>query len=465
MSRLVVVGGGISGLAAAWAASEAGFEVTVLEAAPRIGGKLRVEEIGGIPVDVGAEALLAARPEGVALLEQAGLGAERIEPLTTAARIRAGGAGHPLPARTFMGIPSDLHALHESGALSAQGLAAAAAEPDLPPLPPLTDDIAVGALVRARFGNEVVDRLVEPLLGGVYAGRADALSLRATARPLAEQLAREGGSLLAAVGAVAGRGTRAPDAGPVFISVRGGLGRLPSALAATGGFEIRTSTTVRAITRTPTGFALECGAVPVAERLEADAVVVAVPPAKAARLLREIAPRASTELAGIDSASVAIVSFAYEGVDAPEGSGLLVSAGERLAVKGVTFSSSKWPLDADGRVLLRASVGRAGEPQALQLDDAELIALVRRELQALTGIAAPPIDARVTRWGGGLPQYAVGHAERVARIRGAVAEVPGLGICGAAFDGIGVPACIAAAWQAVGVVANQADAALSERGQ
>lgn len=465
MSRLVVVGGGISGLAAAWAAAEAGFDVVVLEAASRIGGKLRVEEVAGIPVDVGAEALLAARPEGVALLEEAGLAAERIAPHTTVAKVRAGGRNHPLPARTFMGIPSDLQALHESGALTAEGLAAAAAEPDLPPLPPLTDDVAVGALVRARFGDEVLDRLVEPLLGGVYAGRADELSLRATARPLAEQLAREGGSLLAAVRAVAGKGTRAPDAGPVFVSVRGGLGRLPCALAAAGRFEIRTSTTVRAIGRTPTGFALECGAVPVAERLEADAVVVAVPPAKAARLLREVAPGASTELAGIDSASVAIVSFAYDGVEAPTGSGLLVSAGERLAVKGVTFSSSKWPLDTNGRVLLRASVGRAGEPQALQLDDAELVTLVRRELRALTGIVATPVDARVTRWGGGLPQYAVGHAERVARIRGAVAQVPGLGICGAAFDGIGVPACIAAARQAVGMVANQTDAASSERGQ
>jgi oxygen-dependent protoporphyrinogen oxidase len=177
-------------------------------------------------------------------------------------------------------------------------------------------------------------------------------------------------------------------------------------------------------------------------------VVVAVPAVKAARLLRDIAPSAAGELAEIDSASMAIVSFAFAGVEAPPGSGLLVGAGERLAVKAVTLSSQKWPLPTD-LTLLRASVGRIGEPVALQLDDGELTDLVRHELRVLLGIDATPVDSLVTRWGGGLPQYAVGHVERIARVRTAVAAVPGLAVCGAAFDGVGIPACIAAAKDAV----------------
>jgi oxygen-dependent protoporphyrinogen oxidase len=146
---------------------------------------------------------------------------------------------------------------------------------------------------------------------------------------------------------------------------------------------------------------------------------------------------------------MAIVTFAFSGVAPPPGSGLLVGSGERLATKAVTLSSQKWPLDTGGLTLLRASVGRVGEPLALQFEDAELIVLVGRELRALLGIDVAPIDARVTRWGGGLPQYAVGHVDRIARVRSSVAAVPGLGVCGAALDGVGIPACIASARAAV----------------
>jgi oxygen-dependent protoporphyrinogen oxidase len=352
----------------------------------------------------------------------------------------------------MFGIPADLETVRASGVLSATGLATLAAEPTLDPLPPLTEDVSVGALVRSRLGDEVADRLVEPLLGGVYAGRADALSLRATMGRLAQQL-EHGGSLLEAAGAVTDVGTRAPSAGSIFTSLRGGLGRLPIALAGSGRFEVRTGVTVRAISRTAEGFALDCGAVPVAERIEADAVIVAAPAAKASRLLRDIAPTAAGELGGIESASMAIVTLAFADVTPPPGSGLLIGSGERLATKAVTLSSQKWPLDTDGATLLRASVGRIGEPLALRFDDADLVALVNRELRALLGITAEPVDARVTRWGGGLPQYAVGHLERIARVRAAVGEVPGLGVCGAAFDGVGIPACIASARAAVDRVA------------
>lgn len=457
--RVVVIGGGISGLAAAWELARHA-DVLVLEAAPQVGGKLRVDEIAGRPVDVGAEAMLARRPEGVDLARAAGLADALIAPLTTSARLRAGGASHPMPARTMLGIPGDVGALRASGVLSDSGLSTVEDEASGPPLAPLTDDVAVGRFVRERLGDEVVDRLVEPLLGGVYAGRADELSLGATMPALAARLAAGGTSLVAAAGEVTAA-TSSDTA--VFASLTGGLGRLPLALAASGRFSVRTGVTVRAIRRTSTGFALDCGPVPASELVEADAVIVATPPTKAARLLRDIAPVAGAELSTVDTASMAIITLAYRDMTLPPGSGLLVASGEGMRVKAVTLSSQKWSGTPDGPTLLRASVGRVGENADMQRDDEDLVALVRRELRTLIGVDAGPIDARVTRWGGGLPQYAVGHVEKVARIRQAVARVPRLAVCGAAYDGVGIPACIAAARLA----ANQvlATAAAASRGQ
>lgn len=436
---VVVVGGGIAGLAAAWTLASSGRDVLVLEAAPEVGGKLRVASVAGVSIDVGAEAMLARRPEGLALLAELGL--ESIAPLTTSALVRAGGALHPLPARTMMGIPGDLAAARESGVLSEHALSRIADEPSLPPLAPVTADLSVGGLVRSRLGNEIADRLVEPLLGGVYAGRADALSVHATIPALYGALAK-GGSLVETAAALT---DRPASSGPVFASVPGGLGRLPVELAESGRFEVRTGVTVRSIRRAGGGFVVSCGAVPTAYDVAAEAVVIATPAAKSARLLAEVAPVAAAELAAIESASMAIVSFAFGEVALPPGSGVLVGLGEGLAVKGLTISSQKWPLDTGGLTMLRASVGRIGEAHWLQRSDDELIALVRHELGPVLGLTADPVDAIVTRWGGGLPQYEVGHVERIARVRAAVAAVPGLAVCGAAFDGLGIPACIASA--------------------
>jgi oxygen-dependent protoporphyrinogen oxidase len=456
VTRVVVIGAGIAGLAAAW---ELGMrmpaaEVLVLEGAAEIGGKLRVQTVAGISVDVGAEALLARRPEGLQLIDEAGLAAQRIDPLTTAAQLRVAGARVPLPARTLFGIPADLAAARSSGALTDAALARIAAEPSADPLPAIADDVAVGALVRDRLGNEVTDRLVEPLLGGVYAGHADQLSLRATIPTLAAKLAREGGSLVRAAQAVTDVGSHDPGAGPVFTSLAGGLGTLPQALARADRFTVRTSATVRSLRRHGHGFVLACGPVPAPELIEADAVIVATPAAKASQLLRELTPYAAAELRSVETASVAIVTLAYREVTPPPGSGLLVAGREGFTVKAVTLSSQKWPIATGGLTVLRASVGRAGEAAALQRDDAELIALARHELLPLLGIDGEPLDALVTRWGGGLPQYAVGHVQMIARVRAAVADVPGLAVCGAAYDGVGIPACIASARLAAAKVAG-----------
>lgn len=451
--RVVVVGAGIAGLSAAWDMSRRHPEadVLVLEASDRLGGKLCNAEVAGVAVDVGAEAMLARRPEGVDLVNELGLADRLLAPQTTAASIVAGGAAHPLPVRTVMGIPADVAAVRASGLLTAGALAAVQHEPAEPPLAPLTDDVAVGALVRQRFGGEVVDRLVGPLLGGVYAGRADELSLQATIPTLHARLAN-GGSLVAAARSVVGDGTRADTSGPVFASLRGGLATLPQTLAGSGRFTVRIGTTVQAIRRTvEAGFVLVCGPVPSPEVIAADAVIIAVPAAKAAPLLRDMAPAAAAELGAIDSASLAIVTFAFAEADValPAGSGLLVGTQEAVAVKAVTLLSQKWPGMPADLVLLRVSIGRAGETRDLQRDDGDLVSAVRGDLRVLLGVDAEPVDSLVTRWGGGLPQYAVGHVARVQRIRASVAEVPQLAVCGAAYDGVGIPACIASARRAV----------------
>ncbi|MGH3648371.1 MAG: protoporphyrinogen/coproporphyrinogen oxidase, partial [Micromonosporaceae bacterium] len=209
---------------------------------------------------------------------------------------------------------------------------------------------------------------------------------------------------------------------------------------AASGARLRLGLPVHELRRTHEGFELVAGPVPAPTVLAADGVVVAVPASKAAPLLREIAPWAATELAGIDYASMAIATLVYPGGSLPPGSGVLVPEVEGRTVKALTFSSQKWA--HLGGTVVRASIGRYGEEATLQRDDAELIAAATQDIAALTGLTTTPVASRLTRWGGALPQYAVGHPDRVRRIRSTVAQVRGLAVCGAAYDGVGIPACI-----------------------
>ena len=461
---VAVVGAGVAGLAAAGELCHLrpDAEVVVLEQAARVGGKLRSATLAGHLVDVGAEAMLARRPEGLDLIGAAGLTDERVDPLTTSAGIWAPGGVRPIPSGTVMGVPGDLDAARRSGLFSPATVDRIAADARASH-EALTEDVAVGRLVAQRLGAEVVDRLVDPLLGGVYAGRADRLSLRATVPALARELA-DGGSLVAAAARAAAGSARttatAAVASPVFTSVRGGLGRLPSAVVERAAFTVRTATAVRAIRRSGTGFTLSIGPRPDGVELAVDAVVVAVPAAKAAALLRDLAPAAAGELGAIDTASVAIVSVAVptKGTTLPPGSGLLVPAGMASLVKGVTISSQKWPGAPADLAFVRASIGRFGDEVVLQRDDDELATRAVTELSVLLGTDIRPIEVLVTRWGGSLPQYDVGHLDRVERIRSSVAGVPGLAVAGASYDGLGIPACVAsgraAARQALAGVAG-----------
>ncbi len=435
--RVVVVGGGIAGLAAA---SEArtlrpDAEIVVVEATTRLGGKVAVSEVGGLAVDEGADSMLTRLPDGLDLVRTAGLGAELVAPASGQAGIWSRGVMRDLPGGTLLGLPTDLAALAHSELLSAQGLLRVPLDLLLPGAP-VGDDISVGQLVARRFGREVVDRLVDPLLGGVYAGRADLLSLRATLPQLVTPLARNRSLLLAAREA---RAAAPPTDGPLFASLAGGLGRLPVSVAAAAKADVRLRTTVRDLARTPTGWRLTTGSAAAPEQLEADAVILAVPAAPAARLLTGLI--ATQELAALDYASVAIITLVLDGPTPGRGSGYLIPAVDGYATKAVTFSSRKWAHLAGARAVVRASIGRFGETVGLQREDAELVAIVHRELQEATGPIPFLVDSRVTRWGGGLPQYTVGHLDRVRRIREAVARHPALAVAGAAYDGVGVPAC------------------------
>lgn len=454
----MVVGGGISGLAAAWFLrrdAPAGTRVTLLEGSGRIGGALRVRDLAGVPVDEGAESLLTRRPEATALAAAVGIDLE--DAATTSASVWTRGGLHPLPAGTVMGVPTDLRSLAASGLLTGRELARVPVDSWLPRLR-LGEDVAVGRLVTARLGRAVLDRLVEPLLGGVYAGRAADLSAQATLPQLWSHVRRHR-SLLAA--ARASRASAPQDGGAVFAAPRGGVGRLPAAVAAASGAQLRTDAMVRELSRTPSGWALTVGPTRAPEQVEAEAVVLAVPPAPAARLLQREVPAAAADLAKVRTASMAVVGLAFPGTAVPggaPGSGFLVPPVDGRTVKAVTLSSAKWGWyagAAPGLLVLRASVGRVGEEVTLQREDAEIVDLVLADLTDSLGITDPPLDARVTRWGGALPQYAVGHVARVQRVRAAVARVPGLAVCGATYDGVGVPACIATAEAAVGEVLRQ----------
>ncbi len=447
MSSAVVVGGGVSGLFAALRLHEAGLEVTVLEAGTRFGGKLAPVRVGDLVLDGGAESLLARRPEAVGLVETLGLAARRTTPTAVSPRVLVEGEPRRLPP-SLQGIPTDPAALRPL--LTPDAAAYAEQEADRE-APPLAHDVTIGSYVDERFGREVTDRLLEPLLGGVYAGRSRALSFEAVA-PGLYAAARAGGSL-----AGHARAALRPGAGPVFAGLVGGVHGVVDALVtrlADAGVELRTTSTAtglrragdRLVVTTPTG------------DVAADAVLLAVPAPAAARLLAGLAqglPTAPvlTELAEVPYASVAVVTMLVRGL-VPTDSGLLVPPGELPSVKALTYSSAKWAwvgeevraAYGEDVAALRASVGRAGDVGVLQVDDATLVRRTFAETSTLPGWdRAHLLDATVTRWGGGLPQYGLGHRPLVERLRRAVAEVPGVAVAGAYLDGVGVPACLASA--------------------
>lgn len=396
--KVAVVGAGIAGLTAARYLADRGADVVVLEGSAHIGGKLRVGTVGDVTVDLGAESIrFTSDLDGLDL----------VHPATTAASVWTGGALRPFP-RTVMGIP-----------VGPQDVAAV--EQHEVPLP--DHDISVADYVSARAGRDVLDRLVEPLLGGVYAGHADRLSLRAAA----PQLAALGADPLAEAA------IREPGAGPVFAGIEGGVGTLADTLAA--GLDVRTGTPVRMV---ESGWTVDGASY--------DAVVLAVPAPAASRLLAQIAPEAAFELAAIDYASLAIATFVWDdALDLP-GSGFLVPPGEAATIKAATFSSNKW--DWVEPTVVRVSIGRAGETEVLHVPDEQILDTARGDLETVVGPLPAPSASHLQRWGGALPQYEVGHLDRVATVDRSIRRIDGLEVCGAAYRGVGIASVMAGARQA-----------------
>ncbi|MFD6354171.1 protoporphyrinogen oxidase [Nocardia tengchongensis] len=443
--RVAVVGGGISGLVAAYRLRQAlgeSAELILVERRDRVGGILRTVDIEGDPVDLGAEAFVGRRPEIPELMRELGIEDQLVFPAGKRPLVWSEGAGHRLPERTLMGIPAAPESV--AGLVDAQTLDFVATEPSRPLNWTPGADVSVGELVRDRFGEQVVRRSVDPLLGGVYAGLADSIGVRAALPTLAAALDRGAASLTQAVS----EALPPPSTTPVFGGIRDGYRVLLEALRAAADVKTETGTAATRLTRTASGWHID----PIGD---VDAVILATPAPEAARLLHDVAPFAAALAGGIELASSAVVALALP-VDTalPDNSGILVATGEPLRAKAFTLSSRKWPHLAGRDVaLVRASFGRYGDDSTQAWSDDDLVTAAVQDLTTVTGADIRPLRAVVQRWPGGLPQYAPGHVSRILELRSATTDLPGLALAGSYLDGVGVPACAATGAKAAALIA------------
>lgn len=443
--RYCILGGGISGLVAAYrirVAAGADAEIVILDPADRLGGVLRTEQLGGQPMDVGAEAFVARRPEVGALMAELGLADKQITTTGVRPAIYSQDRLHPLPSGAVNGIPGTAESV--AGLVDRACVATIAAEAQRPLSWRPGEDPSVGHLVADRFGEQVVARSVDPMLSGVYAGSAATIGLRSAVPGVAAALDAGADSLTAAVR----RALPPSTAGPVFAAVAGGYRVLLDALVAAGRPRwIQAPAT--AIAPDGRGWAVTDGT---GQAWHAAAVVVALPAPQAAALLAGVAADAADAAGGVATASAVVLAMALPaGTPFPPQSGVLVATGESLHAKAITLTSRKWGARGSDE-LLRMSFGRFGDDIARTTSEADLTAWALDDLQAVFGIAAQPREVVVHRWIDALPQYGPGHGEIAARIRAGLP--PTLAVAGNYLDGVGVPACVAAAGRAAaGVLA------------
>lgn len=447
--HVVVVGGGVTGLSCAYrlvrAANGLPLEVTLLEASERLGGKLRTVDVGGVRVEGGADSFVVRKPWAVDLCKELGLGGELVVPAAAGASVWARGRLVPYIERSAFGIPSGVGALLRWPALSLRGRIRAATE-FLRPIDRSGPDESIGSMARRRLGEEAARVLVGPLLAGLHAGDPERLSVRATFPELMawerghDSLIRGARASLKAVSEErAGSGGDRPA---IFATVWGGLGRLVDALeAAVGPIRVRKAQPVEGLGVSEGRFVLHTAS----GSWQADAVVLATPALEAARLLAEVNGAAAAELRSIPYVSTAAVILVYgEGSASmlPRGTGFVAPPGE-LTITAATWLSRKWPLGGTAEpAVVRCFVGRAGEEAALDLGDDELIRRVRADLAAAAGLRAEPRAASVIRWPSSMPQYEVGHLDRLERIASHLAATPGIFVAGSAYRGVGIADCV-----------------------
>lgn len=456
--HVLVVGGGISGLVAAYRLSQSGAEVTLVEP-DQLGGKVRTSVFAGRPVDEGADNFLLRVPWALALCHDLELDGELVSPAERSAQVFVGGERHPIPSGHVLGVPTDLDALAASGLLSPEGVARVAQDLDLPAHPDdpavAGHDVALGPYLRRRLGDEVVDRLIDPLLGGINAGDTTHMSLAAVV-PQLDAAARSGDpSLIRSCRAQAAPPGIAQEAGaeapPVFAAPLGGMARIVDALVGLmPAVDVRVGRRVDALEHVGPGLraVLDDGTT-----LEVDAAIVTTPAHVTAPLLGEQFPVVGEVLGAIDHSSVAMLTIAVdEGlIGSVEGaSGCLVPRDQATVVTAVSYATSKWAQlrrPERGDVILRASAGRVGDERQRDLDDAALTEAVLRDLDRIVGLHGQPSEVRVGRWDRSLPQYAPGHLDRIDQVEAALAGAP-IVLAGMALRGVGIPACVRAAEEA-----------------
>jgi len=433
---IAVIGAGITGLSAAWELQAHGHDVVVLEASPRIGGKILTSEHMGVAVDEGGDAFLARVPWGTELCQELGLTDQLVSPAARDAFIWSNGELHGLPSPNVLGIPLDPESAR-GGILSDAAVDALLDDLRRTTPDPIADDETIGSLVRRRLGDEVFEKLVNPLIGAINAGDCDQLSVHSSAPQIAAA-AVANPSLLQ--GLIDLRGTPDPDA-PVFHSLPGGMGRLVDALTLHVGEAVRTETPVGEIEPTRGGLRINLIN---GHQIGASACVLAVPAWAAAPMVRTW-PGAAAALESIRFVSVVMVTLTYNAADLEHlpstASGFLVPHHESPLITACSFASNKWPQLGQDQVHVRVSLGHAGEDAIVKAVDSDLLPIVRSDLAATAGIDAEPLAVRVSRWPKSFPQYEPGHVDLVAAIDEELSP-SGIFAAGASLAGIGIPACI-----------------------
>lgn len=440
---VVVVGGGITGLVAAYELARAGVPTTLVEAAGRLGGKIQTTRIGGFLIESGPDSFIRHRPDAVALVRAFGLEHALIQPSEPrTVHVRAHGRLVRLPEGMGLGLPSKLRPLLATELFSWPEKLRMGLDLVLP-RGSLEGDIAIGGLLRRRLGDALVDRLAGPLLGGIYGTPIDELSVLAVA-PRLRDAERDHRSLLLATLASRRRPVTGGGESP-FVTLEGGVGQLVDALVEELGRSdrvvLRTGAEVVSLCRRQGGAdVLLAGG----EAIRADAVVLAAPGPVSARLLQRPAPAAAEHVRSILHGSTAVVSLGYRvGQLAAElaSHGFLVAHGEPLAIDACTVSSLKWAGRAPREtVLLRVFVG-GRRPRLLAQQDAALARAAHDDVASVLGIKGEPLLAHVTRWHGCMPRYTVGHLERAAAAFSSLDGTPFV-LAGAAYRGSGLPDCI-----------------------
>jgi protoporphyrinogen/coproporphyrinogen III oxidase len=449
--RIVIVGAGITGLATAHAllAKMPDADVTLLESATRAGGNISTERADGFIIDRGPDSWVSAKPQATALAREVGLEPELVGTIEANRRVYVAAKEglFSLPEGFVLGVPTRIWPIVTTPLFSVGAKIRMGLEPFVPRRVANGADESIASFVTRRLGKEVADRLVAPLLGGIYGGDANELSIRATLPQFVEAEAKHG-SLVRAMRAQQGATTKNGKPASAFLTLRGGIGGLIDRLAEGVGDRLRKSERVSSVSRLAADdargrFALEIEGGP--PRF-ADAVVLAVPARAASRILAAIEPRASELLGAIPHASSAVVFLALRREDVHrrlDATGYIVPRTLGSPVMAATWVTSKWDGRApEGTVLLRVFLGGRGNDELVTRDDAALVTLAKDEIRARMGADGEPILVRVHRFMHASAQPLVGHLGRIAEVNERLAGLPGLYAAGSGYDGVGIPDCV-----------------------